>query len=283
MNREILFRAKHIHIIPGNEHLNGTWAHGYLSDKDYIYDKSLEGEFLVDENTICQYTGLHDKNGKRIWENDILMCHDNPKDLVKAVFGEFNVIEVESEEVIDSVIGWHYEVIPTDELSKCEPFCYSMPLTDTYIKLNEMEVAGNVFDNPELLEEENVHGTDQARRKMTRQEKEDQAQLEWLQKWKERRKEKRNVRKKPLFYKILRKLGIIKDYEEDIRTRMEMCERAIKANVCPEDCDICAWDVKGGIDYNGYITTDRNNRKPSEVSKKNQRTDKKKGSSQVKH
>lgn len=59
--------------------------------------------------------------------------------------------EVESEEVIDSVIGWHYEVIPTDELSKCEPFCYSMPLTDTYIKLNEMEVVGNVFDNPELL------------------------------------------------------------------------------------------------------------------------------------
>ena len=160
MNREILFRAKHIHTMDSNEHLDETWVYGYLSDKDYIYDKSLEGEFLVDENTICQYTGLHDKNGKRIWENDILMCHDNPKDLVKAVFGEFNVIEVESEEVIDSVIGWHYEVIPTDELSKCEPFCYSMPLTDTYIKLNEMEVVGNVFDNPELLEEENVHGTD---------------------------------------------------------------------------------------------------------------------------
>ena len=83
--------------------------------------------------------------------------------------------------------------------------------------------------------------------KMTRREQEDQAQLEWLRKWKERRKEKRDVRKKSLFYKILRKLGIIKDYEEDIRTRMEMCKRAIKANVCPEDCDICAWDVKGGI------------------------------------
>ena len=103
---------------------------------------------------------------------------------------------------------------------------------------------------------------------MTRQEKEDQAQLEWLRKWEERRKEKRDVRKKSLFYKILRKLGIIKDYEEDIRTRMEMCERAIKANVCPEDCDICAWDTKGGSDYNGYVTTSRDNRKPSEVSKK---------------
>lgn len=118
---------------------------------------------------------------------------------------------------------------------------------------------------------------------MTRKEREDQAQLEWLRKWKERRKEKRNVRKKSRLYKILRKLEIIKDYEEDIRTRMEMCERARKANVCPEDCDICAWSTKGGVDYNGYITTSRNNRKPSEVSKKNQRTDKKRGSSQVKH
>ena len=41
--------------------------------------------------------------------------------------------------------------------------------------------------------------------------------------------------------------------------------------------------MKGGIDYNGYIATGRNNRKPSEVSKKNQRTDKKRGSSQARH
>lgn len=42
MNREMLFRAKHIHATSGNEHLNGTWVHGYLSDENYIYDKSLE-------------------------------------------------------------------------------------------------------------------------------------------------------------------------------------------------------------------------------------------------
>lgn len=62
MSREILFKGKHIHATDSNEHLNETWVHGYLSDKDYIYDKSLDGEFLVDENTICQYTGLTDKN-----------------------------------------------------------------------------------------------------------------------------------------------------------------------------------------------------------------------------
>lgn len=47
MDREILFRAKHIHAIPGNEHLNGTYVHGYLSDKNYINDKSLEGENMA--------------------------------------------------------------------------------------------------------------------------------------------------------------------------------------------------------------------------------------------
>lgn len=52
MSREILFRAKHIHAMDSNEHLNGTWVHGYLSDENYIYDKSLEGEFLIDEDTI---------------------------------------------------------------------------------------------------------------------------------------------------------------------------------------------------------------------------------------
>lgn len=51
----------------------------------------------------------------------------------------------------------------------------------------------------------------------------------------------------------------------------------------PKSRGECAWDVKGGIDYNGYITTSRNNRKPSEISKKNQRTDKKRGSSRARH
>lgn len=121
MDREILFRGKHIHAMDSNEHLNGTWVHGYLSDKDYIYDKSLEGEFLVDENTICRYANLTDLKDEEIWENDILMCHGNPDDLVKAVFGEFNVIEVESEEVIDNVMcdGDCDDCEECEEINRC--------------------------------------------------------------------------------------------------------------------------------------------------------------------
>lgn len=36
MNREILFRAKHIHVLPGNEHLDSRWIEGYLADKNHI-------------------------------------------------------------------------------------------------------------------------------------------------------------------------------------------------------------------------------------------------------
>lgn len=124
-------------------------------EKFYDVDsgKNSHGNKIVEviPETVCQCTGLKDKNGKLIWENDILMCHGNAEDLVKAAFGEFNIINAETLEVVDRVIGWHYEVVPTDALSKCEPFCLSMPLTEEYVKACEFEVVGSVFDNPGLF------------------------------------------------------------------------------------------------------------------------------------
>lgn len=108
--------------------------------------------YEVDPSTICQCTGLKDKNGKLIWENDIVMCHGNKKDLCKVCFGEFKVIDIEDMVAVDIVQGWYYKPFKTDTLSKCEPFCYEMPLTNYYLERMEAEVIGNIFDNPELLE-----------------------------------------------------------------------------------------------------------------------------------
>ena len=155
--REILFKAKRID--------NDEWVEGYyvkrydlLGNEEHLIfhaDSYKVWEYAeIDPETLCQFTGLCDKNGKRIWENDILMCHGNPKDLAKAVFGEFGVRDVETGSIVDKVVGWHYEIIPTDAISRCEPFCWSMPLTEYYIDRCEMEVVGNIFDNPELLQEE---------------------------------------------------------------------------------------------------------------------------------
>ena len=156
MTREILFKAKRKD--------NGEWVEGgYFSepytDKKYIIRWNSFGlgfnEFIeVAPDTLCQYTGLTDKNDKKIWENDILIGHGNENDLARVVFGEFNVIDTETLEAVDRVIGWHTEVIATDALSKCEPFCLPMPLTDFYIERSEFEVYRNIFYNPELLEVE---------------------------------------------------------------------------------------------------------------------------------
>lgn len=143
MNREMLFRAKHIHAMDSNEHLNGTWVHGYLSDKNYINDKSLEGEFLVDENTICQYTGLTDKNGKKIFEGDIVRYGE--------ICGEVKFGLHESNWQICKYNQGFYIEFPEEGLYRKELGYYE----------NKVVVIGNIYDSPKLLEdEENKHGKD---------------------------------------------------------------------------------------------------------------------------
>ena len=67
--------------------------------------------------------------------------------------GEFNVIDTETFEIVENVVGWHTEVIPTaDPLSAVEPFNLPMPLNKFYLERSEMVVIGNIYDNPELLE-----------------------------------------------------------------------------------------------------------------------------------
>lgn len=73
MNREILFKAKRKD--------NGKWVEGYYRRipcmgmlEHYIMPRNPKNrmeQYAIDPDTLCQYTGLTDKNGRKIWENDI--------------------------------------------------------------------------------------------------------------------------------------------------------------------------------------------------------------------
>nr|DAR19245.1 MAG TPA: YopX protein [Caudoviricetes sp.] len=142
--REILFRGKHMHVCTENKHLDGTWVEGYLADENHINDGKCE--FLIDPETICQYTGLTDKNGKKIWENDIVEFEDCGEEgyEYKEGFDFENRARVEFTEgrwSLTDFVGDNSAVI--DEMYDHAEF---MNLW------GECEVIGNIFDNPELLE-----------------------------------------------------------------------------------------------------------------------------------
>ncbi len=130
--REILFRGKHIHALPKNEHLDGTWIHGYLCDENYINSPELKGEFLVDPETVCQYTGLTNKSGRKIFEGDIIRYTDGLIGKEKMDEVKYNETHAAFCRLHKSEMGFQYLFIDEAVANKCE-------------------VVGNIFDNPELL------------------------------------------------------------------------------------------------------------------------------------
>lgn len=96
--------------------------------------------FEVQPDTICQCTGLKDKNGKLIWENDYLKSFDGDGDdweISKVVFGE------------DSLgVGWHEIGIKSLSEYNCKLFDVGLSRYDA----SKREIIGNIFDNKDLLD-----------------------------------------------------------------------------------------------------------------------------------
>ena len=159
--REIIFRGKRLD--------NGEWAEGYL----YEHEPELVGivsendvpepskwfiartafadwnmprlaEFIeVDPYTVGQYTGLNDKNGKRIFEGDILRIAKIADELGgyyrPPLDYTVNVV------VKWDLCAWMWETLCDDKRYITFPDAW---------RLYECEIIGNANDNPELLKEE---------------------------------------------------------------------------------------------------------------------------------
>lgn len=172
--REILFRAKGT-----DDDDKDTWYYGsyvklddttYCFEEDYkknpdntkhyiVFDQMTDWclpnrhmQASVRPETVCRYTGMTDKNRKKIFENDITK--------LVLLDGEVRYFKVSIKSVVRDVAthpgfdGFTAKVEITGVVFEWNGF-ELFPCVDTYGHPDylEMEVAGNVFDNPELLEQ----------------------------------------------------------------------------------------------------------------------------------
>ena len=134
MEDRYLFKAKRLD--------NNYWILGFLfvNKTGKYFIRPICGSALsseeVDKNTICQCTGLKDRNGKLIWENDIMVAHldeDHPED-------ETYIGILWCGNGFCSIENGSEDITPIDKFDR-----------------DYFEVCGNIFDNAELLESEGQH------------------------------------------------------------------------------------------------------------------------------
>lgn len=133
--REILFKAKRKD--------NGKWFEGYYQKR---YDLLGNEEHLIfhadsynvweyaeiDPETLCQFTGLTDKNGKRIWESDVVWLVYDGEEYIYQIVWDNSELDFKATNGEENY-GSNFEYL---------------------LCCDEIEVIGNIFDNPELLQEE---------------------------------------------------------------------------------------------------------------------------------
>ena len=139
MNDRYLYRAKRKNWRELPKEM--WWVKGYLYgiwERRYILwgmTNDVPNMVEVDPSTICQCTGLKDKNGKLIWENDICRRVLLPTKRIKT---NFKIAYVPYKCCLSAI-----------DLDGGNITFLSDYINNKY----EVEVIGNIFDNPELLEE----------------------------------------------------------------------------------------------------------------------------------
>lgn len=154
--REILFRGKRLD--------NGEWVEGSLlkvtlnGDTFYLIfgdnfrffgdDVEALSHAIVDPSTVGQYTGLNDKNGKKIFEGDIVKADNGEQSSISVVkFGEYYP------EMFYYMLDMFMLGVP--HLNANGFYAVSTKHEDMILfKSRYFEVIGNVHDNLELIKEE---------------------------------------------------------------------------------------------------------------------------------
>lgn len=141
MNREIIFRGKSLNT---GQWLYGDLRHDNVRRRTYI-------EYEVDPKTVGQYTGLNDKNGKKIYEGDILRFT-----VPDGTTRHFTIEWADEDRILKS-LSFVHDGNPV----RISGWCFNWNGNHLYPTVVEgvpdnevMEVVGNIYDNPELFEGE---------------------------------------------------------------------------------------------------------------------------------